>query len=123
MAAGFFNQLAAPALAGAMSAGTRPADRVHPIVVEAMAEAGVDLTGAHPQLLTPDLAAGAVLLVTMGCGDECPYVPGMEREDWPLPDPAGKPIDEVRRIRDEIRSRVQVLVAQRGWSRAPQTPR
>lgn len=80
-----------------------------------MAERGVDLSGAVPRKLTPELAAGAAMLVTMGCGDECPVVPGARRDDWPLEDPKGKPIDEVRRIRDDIRARVEGLVVREGW--------
>ncbi len=76
-----------------------------------MNEAGIDLSAAKPQRLTQELANGADLLITMGCGDECPFVPGLEREDWPLRDPKGKDIDEVRRIRDEIRARVIELAA------------
>jgi arsenate reductase len=115
MAAAFFNELANPQKARAISAGTRPGDRVHPEVVEAMKEVGVNLTAAHPARLTPELAAQAQLLVTMGCGDECPYVPGAKRDDWPLEDPKGKPIEQVRAIRDEIRSRVQSLIQHEGW--------
>jgi arsenate reductase len=117
MAAAFFNQLADPAKARAFSAGTTPGEQVHPEVVEVMREAGVDLSRARPQKLTPELARGAHLLVTMGCGDECPVVPGAKRDDWPLPDPKGKPLDEVRRIRDEIRRRLAGLVAAEGWTR------
>ena len=117
MAAAFFNALADPAKARATSAGTAPGDRVHPEVAAAMAEEGIDLTGARPQKLTPELAAGARMLVTMGCGDDCPYVPGVVRDDWPLDDPKGRPIDEVRRIRDEIRRRVSDLIVREGWGR------
>ena len=115
MAAAFFDQLADPTLARALSAGTRPAARVHPEVVEAMREAGVDLAAALPRRLTPALAAEAQWLITMGCGDECPVVPGVRREDWPLEDPKGRPPDQVRRIRDEIRGRVRQLIAREGW--------
>lgn len=110
MAAALFNTLADPARGRALSAGTRPADRVHPEVVEVMREAGIDLSRAQPRKLTPELAASAQLLVTMGCGDECPYVPGLRRDDWPLEDPKGQPIERVRAIRDDIRSRVEALV-------------
>jgi arsenate reductase (thioredoxin) len=119
MAAAFFNALAAPDRARAVSAGTEPAERVHPEVVAAMRDVGFDLSGARPQRLTREMAAGARLLVTMGCGDACPYVPGLERDDWPLDDPKGQEPGAVTRIRDEIRRRVEQLVAQRGWSRAP----
>ncbi len=92
MAAAFFEALADPAKARAISAGTRPGERVHPEVVTVMREIGIDLASARPRRLTPELAAGAALLVTMGCGDECPAVPGAQREDWPLEDPKGKPV-------------------------------
>lgn len=120
MAAAFFNELADPSAARAVSAGTHPGPRVHAEVMEAMGERGVDLSGAVPRTLTPELAAGAALLVTMGCGDECPVVPGARRDDWPLEDPKGKPLDEVRRIRDDIHARVEALVVREGWgSRVP----
>ena len=115
MAAAFFNAAADPARARALSAGTEPAARVHPEVVATMEEVGIDVAGAVPQRLTPELAAGARLLVTMGCGDECPYIPGAELEDWPLPDPRGRPLAEVRRIRDEVKARVERLVRTKGW--------
>ena len=105
MAAAFLNQLA-KGKARAVSAGTQPGSRVHPEVVEAMKETGIDLSGAVPQKLTTELAAGANMLITMGCGDECPYIPGLQRDDWPLDDPKGRSLDDVRRIRDEIRRRV-----------------
>jgi len=111
MAAAFFNQLTQPSRARALSAGTRPGERVHPEVVEVMKEVGIDLSAEKPQLLTEELAKDADVLITMGCGDECPYVPGLERRDWPLADPKGKDIVEVRRIRDEIRDRVSKLSA------------
>src|SRR5205085_2811208 len=95
-----------------VAAGTQPGDRVHPVVVEAMREVGIDLFEAKPQRLTDALAKGASRLVTMGCGDECPFVPGAQRDDWPLPDPMGKTIEEVRAIRDEVRSRVERLAKQ-----------
>jgi arsenate reductase len=110
MAAAFFNALADPRKACALSAGTAPGERVHPEVITAMREVGIDLSGAVPQKLTEAAASQAQLLVTMGCGDECPYVPGLRTDDWPLDDPKGKPLDEVRRIRDDIRARVAALV-------------
>jgi arsenate reductase len=122
MAAAFFNEMANPAIARATSAGTHPADRVHPEVVKVMCEAGIDLSAAKPRLLTLDLAAGADLLITMGCGDECPIVPGLRRDDWPLPDPKGQPLDRVREIRDELRSRVARLLAGEGWAKPPVIP-
>jgi arsenate reductase len=117
MAAALFNDLADPAKARAHSAGTRPGAAVHPEVRDAMHEVGIDLTGIRPQLLTPDLARQVEMLVTMGCGEECPYVPGVERDDWALPDPKGRPVEEVRVIRDDIRARVSALIAARGWQR------
>jgi arsenate reductase len=111
MAAAYFNKRVDPNRARALSAGTRPGDRVHPEVVKVMQEEGIDLRDARPQILTPDLAAGAELLITMGCGDECPHVPGLRRDDWPLEDPKGQPIERVRMIRDDIRTRVEALVA------------
>jgi protein-tyrosine-phosphatase len=110
MSAAFFNQLASASKARGISAGTNPGDRVHPVVVEAMREVGIDLSEAKPQKLTAELAQGAELLVTMGCGDECPYVPGLRRADWPLQDPKGLSVDEVRGIRETIRSHVQRLI-------------
>jgi arsenate reductase (thioredoxin) len=117
MAAAFFNQLADPDRARAVSAGTNPGDRVHPEVVAAMHEQGIDLAGVTPRRLTDALARDAQLLVTMGCGDECPYVPGLRRDDWPLEDPKGKPIERVRAIRDDVRGRVADLLAREGWHR------
>ena len=81
-----------------------------------MQEAGIDLSSAKPQLLTDSLAAGAQLLITMGCGEACPYVPGLKRDDWPLEDPKNKPIDRVREIRDDIRTRVLSLLEREGWA-------
>lgn len=115
MAAAWFCRLADPTLARAVSAGTEPGERVHPEVVDAMREVGVDLSSGHPQRLTDELARGATLLVTMGCGESCPFVPGLAREDWPLEDPKGKPVETVRRIRDEVRERVERLIAREGW--------
>lgn len=112
MSAAFFNQLADPDLARAISAGTQPAQSVHPVVVDAMREMGIDLSNAKPQKLTAELAKGAEMLITMGCGDECPYVPGLRRDDWPLPDPKGQDIEAVRRTRDEIKERVSQLLVQ-----------
>lgn len=96
----------------ARSAGTTPGDRVHPEVLEVMAELGIDLSDRRPQLLTRELAQWADVVVTMGCGDRCPVIPGKRYLDWELPDPAGKPIDEVRRTRDEISRRVDDLLTQ-----------
>jgi len=106
MAAAFFNRQKAEAV----SAGTEPGLRVHPEVLAVMQEAGIDLSEAKPQKLTEELAREAQLLITMGCGDKCPYVPGVRRDDWPLPDPKGRTLDEVRAVRDDIRSRVSALL-------------
>jgi arsenate reductase (thioredoxin) len=114
MAAAFFNRYANPAKGHAVSAGTQPADRVHPEVIEVMKEAGIDLSAAKPQKLTHELAQDTYLLVTMGCGDECPFIPGLRRDDWPLPDPKGQGIEQVRMIRDEIERRVKELVNTEG---------
>jgi arsenate reductase len=114
MAAAWFNRLADSSRARAISAGTDPGPRVHPEVIAAMREVGIDLLGASTTRLTPELAREAQLLVTMGCGDQCPYVPGARRDDWPLEDPKGKPIERVREIRDEIRDRVQALIEREG---------
>ena len=114
MSAAFFNGYADPSKAHAVSAGTQPADRVHPEVIEVMKEAGIDLSAAKPQKLTHELAQDAYLLVTMGCGDECPFVPGLRRDDWPLPDPKGQGMEQVRMIRDEIEKRVKALVKAEG---------
>jgi protein-tyrosine-phosphatase len=122
MAAAFFNQLADHKMAEAISAGTEPGPRVHPEVLAAMQEIGIDLSHAQPQKLTEDLARDAQLLITMGCGDKCPYVPGLRRDDWPLRDPKGQPMDEVRKIRDEIRARVQSLITKESLG-TPTTPK
>lgn len=111
MAAAFFNHLADHGQTHAVSAGTQPAEHLHPVVVDAMLEVGIDLRQAKPQKLTVELVEGAHLLITMGCGDQCPYVPGLRREDWPLRDPKGLPIEEVRVLRDEVRDRVKLLLA------------
>ena len=121
MAAAFFSALADPSKAEAVSAGTQPGERVHPEVIEVMRELDLDLSTRRPQKLTDQLAESASLLVTMGCGDQCPYVSGLERDDWPLDDPKGQPLSRVRDIRDQIRTRVEALLDQRGWRLA--TPR
>jgi protein-tyrosine-phosphatase len=110
MAAAFFNQHVDATRARAISAGTNPGEAVHPVVVDVMREVGIDLSHAKPQKLTAELAAGAEMLITMGCGDDCPYVPGLERDDWPLPDPKNQPIEIGRAIRDEIAGRVKDLL-------------
>ena len=109
MALGWFRHLAGDR-ATAWSAGSEPADRVNPVAVEAMAEVGIDISQEHPQRWTEARIAEADVVVTMGCGDECPYVPGTRYEDWPLADPAGQGIEVVRPIRDEIERRVRGLL-------------
>lgn len=115
MAAALFNQLADSSKARAISAGTDPGPRVHPEVITAMREVGVDIAQASTTKLTPEIAQQAQVLVTMGCSDQCPYVPGVKRDDWPLEDPKGKSIEKVREIRDEIRNRVRQLIEAEGW--------
>jgi arsenate reductase len=119
MAAAWFNRLADPAKARAISAGTSPGARVHSEVVVVMSEEGFDLSTAGTTRLTRDLAEQVQLLITMGCGDECPVVPGLRRDDWPLEDPKGKSLRQVRAIRDEIRRRVEAMLGREGWSPAP----
>jgi arsenate reductase len=115
MAAAFFNALADPQKARAISAGTEPGVRVHPEVLDAMRDAGIDLSSAVPRRLTPELASQAQWLITMGCGDQCPFVPGAQVDDWPIDDPKGKTRAEVTRIRDDIRGRVRALVEKQAW--------
>ena len=117
MAAALFNQMADPARARAMSAGTDPGPRVHPEVVEAMRELGTDLSASPTTRLTPEVAEQAQMLITMGCGDECPFIPGVMRDDWPLADPKGRSLPQVRAIRDDIRDRVRLLIDREGWGR------
>jgi arsenate reductase len=117
MAAAWFNALADSKQARAISAGTEPGTRVHPEVLDAMREVGVDLSDRKPQKLTDDLARDAQMLITMGCGEQCPVVPGLRRDDWPLEDPKGKPIARVREIRDDVRARVVALLQREGWAR------
>jgi arsenate reductase (thioredoxin) len=115
MAAAWLSKVSDPRKVRAVSAGTQPGERVHPEVVQVMREEGIDLSIVKPQLLSSDLAEQATLLVTMGCGDACPYVPGLKKLDWPLPDPKGQSIESVRQIRDEIRRRVVALATEHGW--------
>lgn len=117
MAAAFFNLLADPKRVRAISAGTDPGPRVHPEVVTAMKEKGIDVSGVQPQRLTTELATGAQLLITMGCGDACPVVPGLQRDDWPLSDPKGQSVERVREIRDDVEGRVRKLLASKDWLR------
>src|SRR5512142_237175 len=118
MSAALFEQAAA-GRHHALSAGTTPAERVHPEVVEVMRELGIDLADRRPQLLTRELAEQADVVVTMGCGDACPYIPGKRYVDWQLPDPKGQPIETVRATRDEIVRRVVVLVDELDTRRLP----
>src|SRR4026208_2456354 len=117
MAAALFNSLADPTKAHAVSAGTNPGASVHPEAGAGMNELGMALSVAPTTKLTSELAGTANMLITMGCGDECPYVPGVIRGDWPLEEPKGKSIDTVRSIREEIRRRVEGLIANERWAR------
>jgi protein-tyrosine-phosphatase len=109
MAAAFFNALVDPQLGRALSAGTRPAKRLHPEVITVMREVGIELDGVAPRMLTPELISGVELVVTMGCGDECPVPPRL-LEDWPVADPKNAPLGTVRAIRDDVRGRVICLI-------------
>lgn len=111
MSAAFFNAIADPTKARGISAGTEPGNRVHPEVVEVMKEVGIDLSDVKPQIITAKMAGEANYLITMGCGAVCPVIPQIRREDWPLEDPKGKPIERVRAIRDDIRERVAKFAA------------
>ncbi len=118
MAAALFNRLADSDRARAISAGTQPAAQVHPGVVEVMRELGIELSQQQPQKLTEALAHTACLLITMGCEENCPVVPGLLRDDWPLRDPKGLGAEAVREVRDDIRTRVQALLHTRGWAKS-----
>jgi arsenate reductase len=118
MAAAWFNALADTSKARAISAGTDPGPRVHPEVLEAMREVGIDLAAQTPKRLTDELARGGDMLITMGCEEECPVVPRLRRDDWPLEDPKGKPLERVREIRDDVRGRVSDLLRREGWNRS-----
>ena len=109
MAAGFLAALSNGAV-DVLSAGSMPADQINPAAVEAMAEVGIDIAGEQPKVLTEDAVKVSDVVITMGCGDECPYFPGKRYEDWELDDPAGQGVEAVRPIRDEIRDRVQALI-------------
>jgi len=111
MAAGFLRELAGDAVQ-VLSAGSMPADQINPVAVEAMAEVGIDIAGRQPTVLTTEAVQESDVVITMGCGDACPFYPGKRYEDWKLDDPAGQGLDAVRGIRDDIRARVQGLVAQ-----------
>ena len=117
MAAGFARQLSAETVT-VYSGGSDPADFVNPTAVEVMNEIGIDIETSKPKRWSDSDIEMADVIVTMGCGDECPYVPGRRYLDWPLDDPAGRPIEEVRTIRDDIRRRVEQLLTEMGWSGA-----
>jgi arsenate reductase len=118
IAAAWFNAFVDPTKAHAISAGTEPATSIHAEVLVAMREVGIDLTGSKPQRLDDELAQNAQMLITMGCGEQCPALPGLKRDDWPLEDPKGKPIERVREIRDQVRAQVLALLQREGWSRS-----
>ncbi|MFI6432726.1 arsenate reductase ArsC [Rhodococcus oryzae] len=111
MAAGFLTHLAGDAIE-VRSAGSAPADAVNPAAVAAMAELGIDISAQSPKILTPDAVEASTVVITMGCGDSCPVFPGVSYRDWQLADPAGRGVEQVRPIRDEIRSRVEALIAE-----------
>ncbi|GAA0440127.1 arsenate reductase ArsC [Leifsonia naganoensis] len=111
MAAGFLRELAAGRIE-VLSAGSEPKDQLNPVAVQAMAEAGIDIAGATPKILTTEAVRESDVVITMGCGDTCPIFPGKRYEDWDLTDPAGRPIEEVRPIRDEIKKRVEALLGE-----------
>jgi protein-tyrosine-phosphatase len=113
MAAGFLRDIAGDRIE-VRSAGSMPADQINPIAVDAMAELGIDITGEQPKVLTTEAVQASDVVITMGCGDACPFFPGKRYEDWKLDDPAGQGIDAVRPIRDEIRGRIEQLVAELG---------
>ena len=110
MAAGYLRHLAGDRIE-VRSAGSMPADQINPIAVEAMREVGIDITAEQPKVLTPEAVQASDVVITMGCGDACPYYPGKRYEDWKLDDPAGQGIDAVRPIRDDIRARIEGLIA------------
>ncbi len=109
MAAGFLTHLAGDRI-DVRSAGSMPGNQINPVAVEAMAEVGIDIAGEQPKKLTDDAVAASDVVITMGCGDECPYFPGKRYEDWVLTDPAGQGIETVRQVRDEIKTRIEELI-------------
>jgi arsenate reductase len=117
IAAALFNLYADPSKARAISAGTQPAERVHPEVIDVMRSRGIDLSHARPQKLTEALAADANWLITMGCGDECPVLPGLQRDDWPLSDPKGQSAETVKAIAGDIDQRVRELISAHAWQK------
>jgi arsenate reductase len=116
MAAALWNALGDATKTRAISAGTQPAAQVHPEVIDVLRERGIDVSNARPQKLTPELLSETELLITMGCGEACPDVPGVRYLDWPLPDPKGQTVGAVRAIRDDIEGRVRALLASEGLS-------
>jgi protein-tyrosine-phosphatase len=110
MAAGYMRQIAGDRVT-VLSAGSEPADRVNPVAIEAMAEEGIDIAGNQPKVLSTEAVQESDVVITMGCGDTCPFFPGKRYEDWELDDPAGRGIEEVRTIRDQIKARVEALIA------------
>jgi arsenate reductase (thioredoxin) len=111
MAAGWLSSLAGEQI-DVRSAGSEPAEQINPVAIEAMREVGIDITSEHPKILTNDAVRESDVVITMGCGDTCPIYPGKRYEDWDLEDPAGKDLDTVRRVRDQIRDRVNSLIAE-----------
>ena len=111
MAAGYLSHLAGDRVT-VLSAGSEPADQINPTAVQAMAEEGIDITAEQPKILTTEAVQDSDVVITMGCGDTCPIYPGKRYEDWELTDPAGQPIEVVRQVRDDIRARVEKLVAE-----------
>lgn len=111
MAAGYLHAFAGDRIE-VRSAGSQPAQQINPVAVEVMAEEGIDITGTQPRIITPEAVEASTAVVTMGCGDECPFYPGVRYLDWQLDDPAGLDLDKVRPIRDDIKNRVQILVAE-----------
>ncbi|MDZ7675886.1 MAG: arsenate reductase ArsC [Acidimicrobiales bacterium] len=118
MAAGWLRRLAGDRVE-VLSAGSAPGDTVNPVAVDAMGEVGIDITGQHPQVWTEDMVRSVDVVVSMGCGDACPVLPGKRYEDWELTDPSGQPIEVVRVVRDEIRDRVESLIAGLDLTAAP----
>ena len=114
MAAGFLQHLAGDRVE-VRSAGTAPGEKVNPSAVEAMAELGIDISQNFPKKLTDEAVKDSDYVITMGCGEACPAVPGLRRDDWPLEDPKGKPVERVREIRDDLKARIEALLDREGW--------
>ncbi|MRK03164.1 heat-shock protein HtpX [Aeromicrobium sp. S22] len=122
MAAGFLKELSGGSIE-ALSAGSMPGNRINPVAVEAMAEIGIDIATEQPKKLSTEAVQASDVVITMGCGDECPYFPGKRYEDWELTDPAGKGIETVRQVRDEIRTRIEGLIASLAPAQSAGRPR